>query len=172
MCNTQQSRDVPCPLQVFWYAIHFILWAAWRLSLDVCTCCKCLFIILRLKSSCHSLAVCYCSTWLTTHLGKYADMMLLYSEAWRNGRAAHQLYEEHFPHCQTPSHPSLPRFTSGPWRQIHSLPAGLTVVLHSCAVPPSWKRLYSMHWKKMWQVPDKCPWGVACLPSGASPGGG
>ena len=31
-------------------------------------------------------------------------MMLLYSKARRNGRAAHQLYEERFPHYQTPSH--------------------------------------------------------------------
>ena len=29
---------------------------------------------------------------------EYADMMLLYGEARHNGRAAGQLYEEHFPH--------------------------------------------------------------------------
>ena len=31
---------------------------------------------------------------------EYADMMLVYSEARHNGRAACQLYEERFPHCQ------------------------------------------------------------------------
>ena len=35
---------------------------------------------------------------------EYTDMMLLYGEAQRNGRAARQLYEEHFLHYQTPSH--------------------------------------------------------------------
>ncbi|KAJ8885790.1 hypothetical protein PR048_011990 [Dryococelus australis] len=35
---------------------------------------------------------------------EYANMMLLFGEARCNGRAAHQLYEEHFPHSQTPLH--------------------------------------------------------------------
>ena len=35
---------------------------------------------------------------------EFADMMLLYCKARRNGRAVHQLYEERFPHCQIPSH--------------------------------------------------------------------
>ena len=35
---------------------------------------------------------------------EYADMMLLYGEARDNGRAAHKLYEERFPHCKTPLH--------------------------------------------------------------------
>ena len=36
--------------------------------------------------------------------GEDANIMLLYSEARRNGRAALQLYEERFPHRHTPSH--------------------------------------------------------------------
>ena len=31
-------------------------------------------------------------------------MLLLYGEALCNGRAAHQLYAEHYPHRHTPSH--------------------------------------------------------------------
>ena len=35
---------------------------------------------------------------------EFADMMLLYSKSRRYGRAARQLYKEHFPHRQTHSH--------------------------------------------------------------------
>ena len=36
--------------------------------------------------------------------------------------------------------------------RVHSQPAGPTVVPHGGAVPPSWKRLYSIQWKRMRRV--------------------
>ena len=41
---------------------------------------------------------------------EYADMMLMYGEARRNGRAVRQLYEERFPHRPTPSHALFANF--------------------------------------------------------------
>ena len=68
-------------------------------------------------------------------LREFADM-LLHGEAWRNGRAAHQLYEERFPHRQTPSHSLFAKVYQRASKRVHSPAAGPTVVIHASAVPP------------------------------------
>ena len=61
---------------------------------------------------------------------EYGDMMLLYDHVRRNGRATRELYDEHFSHCQIPSHALFSKVY-----QRTSDSGTLTMVLHSGAVP-------------------------------------
>ena len=66
-CVTKRSPNVPCPLQVRWCAIHFILWAARRRSFDVCTYC----------SSCSSSFMCHCMCVKTCSFSTMANHLIL-----------------------------------------------------------------------------------------------
>ena len=90
----------------------------------------CLFIILLLKLSCHSLAVCCCSIWLTTSLGNMLIWCYCTAKLSAMGGLLISCKMSVFHTARHLHTPSLPRIISGPQRWVHSLPAGLTVVLH------------------------------------------
>ena len=76
---------------------------------------------------------------------EYADMMLLYGKARRNGRAARLLYVEHFSHCQTPSHALFAKvyqqaLEMGTFTASRS-DCGARWQHRTTPPPPSWKRM-------------------------------
>ena len=145
-CIIQRSPDVLCLLHVCWYAIHFILWAAQKQSLYVRTCCNNCLSSFSWSWTVIQLAVLLMYNMANYTFREYANMMLLYGKAQHNGMAACHHTTIHLPT------PSLSRFTSRSWRLVHSP----LLVLHGGAVLLSWKRLYTMQWKRMRrQVPNK-----------------